>query len=433
LSNLVVVGSQWGDEGKGRVVDLISNEVDIIVRYQGGNNAGHTIVFDDKKIILHHIPSGILRDGKVSIIANGVVVDPKILIEEMEGLRASGYHIGPDNFKLSNRSHVIMPYHRKIDIGREMLKGNTKIGTTGRGIGPVYEDKYARRGIRLADLLEPEHFRNRLDEIINERNLYITKVLESEPLDADEIYEEYLEYGRYLEPYITDTSRLLNKYIADGKSVLFEGAQGTLLDIDFGTYPFVTSSNAGSGGVTVGSGVSPMVIDHIVGVVKAYTTRVGEGPFPSEEYGDLENKLREEGGEFGATTGRSRRCGWLDIVALNYSVMVNGLTSIALTKLDVLSNFKTIKICTGYTYKGKKIDYFPSDLDTLENCEPVYEEFEGWNCDICDITEFNDLPKQAIDYINKVEEYTGVPVWLISVGPSRERIIEKNKLEIKQS
>ena len=433
MSNLVVVGSQWGDEGKGRVVDLISNEVDIIVRYQGGNNAGHTIVFDDKKIILHHIPSGILRDGKVSIIANGVVVDPKILIEEMEGLRASGYHIGPDNFKLSNRSHVIMPYHRKIDIGREMLKGNTKIGTTGRGIGPVYEDKYARRGIRLADLLEPEHFRNRLDEIINERNLYITKVLESEPLDADEIYEEYLEYGRYLEPYITDTSRLLNKYIADGKSVLFEGAQGTLLDIDFGTYPFVTSSNAGSGGVTVGSGVSPMVIDHIVGVVKAYTTRVGEGPFPSEEYGDLENKLREEGGEFGATTGRSRRCGWLDIVALNYSVMVNGLTSIALTKLDVLSNFETIKICTGYTYKGSAIDYFPSDLDTLENCEPVYEEFEGWNCDICDITEFNDLPKQAIDYINKVEEYTGVPVWLISVGPSRERIIEKNKLEIKQS
>lgn len=430
MSNLVVVGSQWGDEGKGRVVDLISNEVDIIVRYQGGNNAGHTIVFDGKKIILHHIPSGILRDGKVSIIANGVVVDPKILIEEMEGLRASGYHVGPDNFKLSNRSHVIMPYHRKIDLGREMLKGNTKIGTTGRGIGPVYEDKYARRGIRLGDLLEPEHFRKRLDEIINERNLYITKVLESEPLDADQIYGEYLEYGKILGPYITDTSRLLNQYIDEGKSVLFEGAQGTLLDIDFGTYPFVTSSNAGSGGVTVGSGVSPMVIDHIVGVVKAYTTRVGEGPFPSEEYGELENKLREDGGEFGATTGRSRRCGWLDILALNYSVMVNGLTSIALTKLDVLSNFETIKICTGYTYKGSKIDSFPSDLETLENCEPVYEEFEGWNCDICEITEFNDLPKQAIDYINKVEEYTGVPVWLISVGPSRERIIEKNRLEI---
>ncbi len=347
----------------------------------------------------------------------------------MEGLRASGYHIGPDNFKLSNRAHVIMPYHRVIDIEREKLKGNTKIGTTGRGIGPVYEDKYARRGIKLADLLEPEHFRKRLDEILNERNLYITKVLESEPLDADEVYKEYIEYGKYLEPYITDSSRLLNSYIDEGKSVLFEGAQGTLLDIDFGTYPYVTSSNAGSGGVTVGSGVSPRVIDHIVGVVKAYTTRVGEGPFPSEEYGDLENRLREEGGEFGATTGRSRRCGWLDMVALNYSVMVNGLTSLALTKLDVLSNFETIKICTGYKYKDKTIDYFPSDLETLENCEPIYETFEGWNCDICDITDFNDLPAQAVNYINKVEEYSGVPVWLISVGPSREKIIEKNKLD----
>jgi len=430
LSNLVVVGSQWGDEGKGRIVDLISNEVDIIVRYQGGNNAGHTIVFDGKKVVLHHIPSGILREGKVSIIANGVVVDPKILIEEMEGLRSSGYHIGPDNFKLSNRAHVIMPYHRKIDLEREKLKGNTKIGTTGRGIGPVYEDKYARRGIKLSDLTKPEHFRKRLGEILNERNIYITKVLESEPLDADEIYEEYLEYGKYLEPYITDSSRLLNQYIGEGKSVLFEGAQGTLLDIDFGTYPFVTSSNAVSGGVTVGSGVSPMIIDHIVGVVKAYTTRVGEGPFPSEEYGDLENKLREEGSEFGATTGRSRRCGWLDIVALNYSVMVNGLTSLALTKLDVLSNFETIKLCTSYKYKGKTIDYFPSDLETLENCEPVYEEVEGWNCDICDVTDFNDLPEQAIKYINKIEEYSGVPVWLISVGPSREKIIEKTKLKI---
>ena len=279
--------------------------------------------------------------------------------------------------------------------------------------------------------MEPEHFRSRLDEILNERNLYITKVLESEPIDTDEVYREYLEYGKYLEPYITDSSRLLNQYIDEGKSVLFEGAQGTLLDIDFGTYPYVTSSNAGSGGVTVGSGVSPMLIDHIVGVVKAYTTRVGEGPFPSEEYGDLENRLREEGGEFGATTGRSRRCGWLDIVALNYSVTVNGLTSLALTKLDVLSGFDTIKLCTGYKYKGKTIDYLPSDLDTLENCEPVYEEFEGWKSDICDITDFDKLPIQAINYINKVEELTGVPVWLISVGPSREKIIEKNELKIK--
>lgn len=430
MSNLVVVGSQWGDEGKGRVVDLISNDVDIIVRYQGGNNAGHTIVFDGKKIVLHHIPSGILRKDKVSIIANGVVVDPKILIEEMEGLRSSGFHIGPDNLKLSNRAHVIMPYHRQIDQEREKLKGNTKIGTTGRGIGPVYEDKYARRGIKLSDLVEPDRFLKRLKEVINERNLYISKVLESEPLDTKKIYEEYIEYGRYLKPYITDTSRLLNQYINEDKSILFEGAQGTLLDIDFGTYPFVTSSNTGSGGVTVGSGVSPKIIDHIIGVVKAYTTRVGEGPFPSEEYGDLENKLREEGSEFGATTGRSRRCGWLDIVALNYSVTINGLTALALTKLDVLSRFDTIKLCTGYKYNGEIIDYFPSDLDALVKCEPVYEIFQGWNCDISNITNFNELPAQAIDYINKIEEYTGVPVWLISVGPSRERIIEKNKLEI---
>jgi adenylosuccinate synthase len=430
LSNLVVVGSQWGDEGKGRVVDFISNNVDIIVRYQGGNNAGHTIVFDGKKIVLHHIPSGILRKDKVSIIANGVVVDPKILIEEMEGLRSSGFHIGPDNLKLSNRAHVIMPYHIQIDQEREKLKGNTRIGTTGRGIGPVYEDKYARRGIKLSDLVEPDRFLKRLKEVINERNLYISKVLESEPLDTKKIYEEYIEYGRYLKPYIADTSRLLNQYINEDKSILFEGAQGTLLDIDFGTYPFVTSSNTGSGGVTVGSGVSPRIIDHIIGVVKAYTTRVGEGPFPSEEYGDLENKLREEGSEFGATTGRSRRCGWLDIVALNYSVTINGLTALALTKLDVLSRFDTIKLCTGYKYNGEIIDYFPSDLDALVNCEPVYEIFQGWNCDISNITNFNELPAQAIDYINKIEEYTGVSVWLISVGPSRERIIEKNKLEI---
>lgn len=430
MSNLVVVGSQWGDEGKGRVVDLISNDVDIIVRYQGGNNAGHTIVFDGKKIVLHHIPSGILREDKVSVIANGVVIDPKILIEEMEGLRSSGYHIGPDNFKLSNRAHVIMPYHRQIDQEREKLKGNTKIGTTGRGIGPVYEDKYARRGIKLSDLVEPDRFLKRLKEVIIERNLYITKVLESEPLDTEKIYEEYVEYGRYLMPYITDTSRLLNQYINEDKSILFEGAQGTLLDIDFGTYPFVTSSNTGSGGVTVGSGVSPKIIDHIIGVVKAYTTRVGEGPFPSEEYGDLENKLREEGSEFGATTGRSRRCGWLDIVALNYSVTINGLTALALTKLDVLSRFNTIKLCTGYKYNGEIIDYFPSDLDTLVNCEPVYETVQGWNSDISNITDFKELPTQTIDYINKIEEYTGVPVWLISVGPSREKFIEKYKLEI---
>ena len=428
MSNLVVIGSQWGDEGKGRVVDLIAGKTDVVVRFQGGNNAGHTIVFDDSKIILHHIPSGILRENKVSIIGNGVVIDPKILIDEIEGLKKSGFDVGPENLKLSSRTHVIMPYHKVIDKEREKLKGNSKIGTTGRGIGPVYEDKYARRGIKLSDITDPEMFSKRLKEVFPERNLYLTKVLEAQPLDFEQIYAEYKEYGKYLEPYMVETSRLLNDYISENKSILFEGAQGTLLDIDFGTYPYVTSSNAGSGGVSVGSGVSPRIIDHIVGVVKAYTTRVGEGPFPSEEQGEIENRLREEGGEFGATTGRSRRCGWLDIVALKYSVIVNGITSFALTKLDVLSGFDKIKVCTGYKFQGDTIDYFPSSLEILKGCEPVYEEFEGWDTDIRNIKDFGNLPSQAVKFINYIEKYTGVPVWLISVGPSREEIIEKEKL-----
>ena len=428
MPNLVVVGSQWGDEGKGRVVDLIASETDVVVRYQGGNNAGHTIVFDDSKIILHHIPSGILRDNKVSIIGNGVVIDPKILIEEIEGLKSSGFHVGPENLKLSNRAHVIMPYHKEIDKEREKLKGNSKIGTTGRGIGPVYEDKFARRGIKLSDITDPDLLSKRLKDVLTERNLYLTRVLEVEPADFEAVHNEYTEYGKYLKPYITDTSQLLNTFISKNKSILFEGAQGTLLDIDFGTYPYVTSSNAGSGGVTVGSGVSPKVIDHIVGVVKAYTTRVGEGPFPSEEQGEIENRLRDEGAEFGATTGRSRRCGWLDMFALKYSVIINGITSFALTKLDVLSGFDKIKICTGYKFKGELIDTFPSSLDVLSNCEPVYEEFEGWKADLRNIKKFSDLPEQAVRYIDVIEEYTGVPVWLISVGPSRDEIIEKEKL-----
>ncbi|MGI9554190.1 MAG: adenylosuccinate synthetase, partial [Thermodesulfobacteriota bacterium] len=289
-------------------------------------------------------------------------------------------------------------------------------------------DKYARRGIKLSDIIDPGQLSNRLKEVLTERNLYLTRVLETDPVDFEKVLNEYIEYGNYLKPYITDTSQLLNSYISDNKSILFEGAQGTLLDIDFGTYPFVTSSNAGSGGVTVGSGVSPKVIDHIIGVVKAYTTRVGEGPFPTEEQGEIENRLREEGAEFGATTGRSRRCGWLDIVALKYSVIINGLTSFALTKLDVLSGFDTIKVCTGYKFNGETIDYFPSSLEVLNNCVPVYEEFEGWNTDLRNIKNFGDLPDQAVNFINKIESYTGVPVWLISVGPSREEIIEKEKL-----
>lgn len=428
MPNLVVLGSQWGDEGKGRIVDLIADRADVVVRYQGGNNAGHTIIIDGSKIVLHHIPSGILRENKVSIIGNGAVVDPKILIDEIDGLKSSGFNVSPENFRISDRVHVIMPYHKEIDRRREELKGSSKIGTTGMGIGPVYEDKYARRGIKLSDITSPGFFAKRLKASLEERNLYLTRVLGSESVNFEKVHKTYSEYGKYLKPYITDTSALLSNYISENRSILFEGAQGALLDVDFGTYPYVTSSSVGSGGVASGSGVSPRVIDHVVGVVKAYTTRVGEGPFPTQEQGETEDRLRKDGAEFGATTGRARRCGWLDIVALRYSVMVNGITSFALTKMDVLSGLDRIRVCTGYILHGKQIDYFPSCFDELCGCEPVYEEVEGWKTNLRSVKNLHDLPKQAVDYINLIEKYTGVPVWLVSVGPSREEIIEKERL-----
>ncbi len=428
MPNLVVLGSQWGDEGKGRVVDLIADKADVIVRYQGGNNAGHTIIVDGRKVVLHHIPSGILRKNKVSVIGNGAVVDPGVLIEEIEGLRASGFDVSPENLRLSDRAHVIMPYHKEIDKRREQLKGGSKIGTTGRGIGPVYEDKYARRGIKLFDITCPDLLARRLKEVTGERNLYLTRVLNSDPVDLEAVHKTYSEYGKYLRPYVTDTSVLLSRHVSEGRSILFEGAQGALLDIDFGTYPYVTSSSVGPGGVASGSGVSPRVIDHVVGVVKAYTTRVGEGPFPSQEQGEVEDKLRTDGAEFGATTGRARRCGWLDMVALKYSIMVNGITSFALTKMDVLSGFDRLKVCTGYRLCGQVIDYFPSCFDELCRCTPVYEEIEGWKEDIQGVKTLSGLPPQAVSYINLIEKCTGVPVWLVSVGPSREQIIEKEKL-----
>ncbi|NIP29057.1 MAG: adenylosuccinate synthase [Candidatus Dadabacteria bacterium] len=428
MPNVVVVGTQWGDEGKGRIVDLIAEKVDIVVRYQGGNNAGHTIVTDGKSIVLHHLPSGIIREGKLSLIGNGVVVDPKIFLEEVSALQKAGYSVGPSNLKISDKVHVIMPYHKKIDISREKLLGNKKIGTTGRGIGPVYEDKYARRGIKISDIIEPDSLYNRLKAVLNERNLYLTKVLESDALEFDEIYNEYIEYGKILKPFVCDVSKLLYESIGSNKDILFEGAQGTLLDVDFGTYPYVTSSNAGSGGVFVGTGINPKSIDYIVGVTKAYTTRVGEGPFPTEESGDLEERLRVEGGEYGATTGRSRRCGWLDIVALNYSARINGISAFALTKLDVLSGFKTIKICTSYKYNGNILNEFPSNIDILSKCVPVFEELEGWEEDLSNFKSIKQLPSNAIKFINRIEQLTNIPTWLVSVGPSREMYFEINNL-----
>lgn len=427
MPNFVVVGTQWGDEGKGRIIDLIAEKADVVARYQGGGNAGHTIVLDGKKIVLHHVPSGILRDKTISVIGNGVVVDPKVLVEEIEGLRAEGYSVEPENFKISDRAHVVMPYHKRIDLHREKSRGSKKIGTTGRGIGPVYEDKVARRGIRFSHLIEPRSFRDRLEQVLEERNLYLSKVLGAETFDLDEVYNEYLGYAEVLKPYVCDTTLVLNNLISKNSNILFEGAQGSLLDLDFGTYPYVTSSNAGAGGASVGTGVSPSKIDVVMGVSKAYMTRVGEGPFPTEDKTELGEKLQTQGKEFGATTGRPRRCGWFDAVALKYSELINGLTGLAITKLDILSGFETLKICTGYKYGDSVINDFPSSLEVLNSCEPIYEEVPGWEEDISNVTEVEQLPSKARAYLKIIEDITGVPIWIVSVGPSREKVIILNK------
>jgi adenylosuccinate synthase len=428
MPNVVVIGAQWGDEGKGRIVDLISEKVDIIARYQGGNNAGHTIVIGEEKIILHHLPSGILRDDKISVIGNGVVLDPKVLLQEIKELIAAGYRADETNLKISERAHVIMPYHRAIDLARESMNGKAQIGTTGRGIGPVYEDEAARRGIKFADLIDPDSLHLRLKEVLDERNSYLTKVLGGEPLNFEEIFEEYSEYGKELKKFSCDVSTLLNDSISNGENILFEGAQGALLDIDFGTYPYVTSSSSGSGGASTGTGVSPTIIDTVLGIAKAYATRVGEGPFPTEISGDLEEELRQAGGEFGATTGRSRRCGWFDAFALKYAAQINGISWIALTKLDVLSGFEKLKICVGYKYKGKELTSFPSTNHVLKDVEPIYEEMVGWTEDISNAKDISELPEQARNYLTKLEELTGVPIYTVSLGPSREKIIFLHEL-----
>ena len=428
MPNIVVIGAQWGDEGKGRIVDLISEKVDIIVRYQGGNNAGHTIVIGDEKVILHHLPSGILRQDKLSVIGNGVVVDPKVLLQEINELNSAGYSADEKNLKISDRAHVIMPYHREIDLARESMNGKARIGTTGRGIGPVYEDKAARRGIKFADLLDPDSLSARFKEVFEERNAYLTKVLGGNPLYFEEILEEYAEYGRELKRFSCDVSTLLNESISKGQNILFEGAQGALLDIDFGTYPYVTSSSAGSGGASTGSGVGPTKIDTVLGIAKAYTTRVGEGPFPTEISGELGEKLRQAGGEFGATTGRSRRCGWFDAFALKYAAQTNGISWLALTKLDVLSGFEKIHICVGYRYKGEQLSSFPSNNQVLKDIEPIYEEMDGWKEDISEAKDISEFPIQARKYLEKLEETTGVPIYTVSLGPSREKIIFLNEI-----
>lgn len=420
--NIIVVGAQWGDEGKGKLIDILSQDADITVRYQGGNNAGHTVVVGDKEYIFHLIPSAILHKWKICVIGNGVVVDPKALLEEIDGLNKRGVDISPRRLKISAWCHVVMPYHRILDGLREAKRKN-RIGTTGRGIGPCYSDKVTRCGIRAVDLLNREIFKSKLEDNLREKNEIFRKVFGRNQFPFKDIYEEYLRYGKQLAPYIEDTALFLNKAIDQGKSILFEGAQGTFLDIDFGTYPFVTSSNSIVGGVCTGSGVAPTKIDKSIACVKAYTTRVGEGPFPTEFKSHLKDEIRIKGNEFGATTGRPRRCGWFDSVLVRYSVMINGIAELAIMKLDVLDDLDKIKICTAYQYQGKRYTDFPLDFDVLCRVKPVYEELEGWKTSTEGTCRYQDLPLNAQKYIRRLEQLLKVGVKYISTGTKRDEII----------
>jgi len=423
MANVVVVGAQWGDEGKGKVVDIYTEHADDIVRYQGGNNAGHTLVVGNEKVVLHLIPSGILHEGKRCIIGNGVVLDPEVFIKEITKLKSSGRIKDDSCLLLSESLHIIMPYHKRIDIAREAKSGDKKIGTTGRGIGPCYEDKIGRRGIRLMDLLNEEVFARKLKEFLVEKNFLLEQLLGEAPCVYEEILAEYRGYAEVLNKYVADTSLLLGNDIKGGKKVLFEGAQGTLLDVDHGTYPYVTSSSTCAGGACTGSGASPRDIHEIIGISKAYVTRVGSGPFPTELLDETGEQLRQTGGEFGATTGRPRRCGWFDAMVVRYAVRVNGLTGIALTKLDVLSDFDTVKVCTGYLYEGKMLESLPAALEVFENCQPVYEELSGWKTDITAVKSFEELPENARAYVHRLQELAGCQIVMVSVGPRRDQTI----------
>ncbi len=420
--NIVVVGAQWGDEGKGKLIDILSQDADITVRYQGGNNAGHTVVVDQEEYIFHLVPSAILHKDKTCVIANGTVIDPKALLGEIENLKSKRIPMTPGRFKISALAHVVMPYHRILDSLRES-KRKHKIGTTGRGIGPCYSDKVTRCGIRMIDLLNPRVLQAKLEDNLAEKNEIFTKVFHAKGFSFEEIYREYLGYGRRLRSYICDTALFLNEAIDKKRSLLFEGAQGTFLDIDFGTYPFVTSSNSIGGGVCTGSGVAPTKIDKAIAVVKAYTTRVGEGPFPTEFSTPLKEEIRNKGREFGATTGRPRRCGWFDSVLVRYSVIINGISELAIMKLDVLDDLKKIKIATAYRYRGQTYKDFPLDFEILSKAQPVYEELDGWRTPISGIRDFKKLPLKARRYIKRLQEILEVRIKYISIGSKREEMI----------
>jgi adenylosuccinate synthase len=422
MSVKVIVGAQWGDEGKGKIVDLLSKDADIVARYQGGANAGHTIEFDDKHYVLHLIPSGILNDGVKCVIGNGVVIDPVALMEEINMLKSHDIEVEGRLF-ISHKAHLIMPYHKRIDQARESASTDKAIGTTGRGIGPAYIDKAKRVGIRIVDLLNKENFQEKLRYNLEENNEILSKIYNSEELDTDKVVDEFLKFDDLIDPYVKDTTTLLNNAIQNGENILVEGAQGALLDLDHGTYPYVTSSNPTSGGACTGLGIPPTSVDSVIGIVKAYTTRVGNGPFPTELNDDIGLKLAKIGNEFGATTGRPRRCGWLDLVALRYSVMVNGIDTIALTKMDVLDTFEDIKVCTEYKLDGKTLKTYPSITSDLNRLEPVYETLSGWNSSLEGITDFGSLPKEAKDYISYIEDFVGAEVKFVSTSPKRRDTI----------
>ncbi len=419
MTSVVVVGTQWGDEGKGKITDFLSQDAEVIARYQGGDNAGHTIVIDGKKFKLHLIPSGIFFPEKISVIGNGVVINPKSLVTELDYLHQEG--VKTDSLRISDRAHVILPYHIKLDQLQEAAKGDNKIGTTNKGIGPAYMDKAARVGIRIADLLDKDIFAQRLKANLAEKNRLFEKMYECQPLVFDEIFEEYYQYGQTIKDYVTDTSVILNDALDAGKRVLFEGAQGVMLDIDQGTYPFVTSSNPVAGGVTIGSGVGPSKINKVVGVCKAYTSRVGDGPFPTELNDETGNRIREVGHEYGTTTGRPRRVGWFDSVVMRHSRRVSGITNLSLNSIDVLSGLPTVKICVAYDLDGKRIDHYPASLEQLKRCQPIYEELPGWEEDITGCRSLDELPEAARNYVRRVGELVGVRISTFSVGPDRDQ------------
>ena len=421
MSSIVIMGSQWGDEGKGKMTDWLAQKADMIVRYQGGNNAGHTIAFNGKTYKLQLIPSGIFEPQKINVIGNGVVVNPKALLSELQMLKDAG--VTPSNLKISSRAHLILPYHIQLDIAQEKQRGDQKVGTTHNGIGPAYMDKAARIGIRMCDLLEKDTFAAKLKENLVQKNALFEKIYDEEPFDFDSLFNEYYEYGQQLKAYVTDTSVLVNEAISAGKNVLFEGAQGIMLDLDHGTYPYVTSSNPVVGGALAGAGVGPQSLTKMVGVCKAYSTRVGEGPFPTELTNETGDWIREKAHEYGTVTGRPRRIGWFDAVAMRHAKRVSGMNCLSLNLLDIFTGLKKVKICTAYMLDGKQIDYYPASLKELERCEPVYEKFDGWTEDISTVTEYDQLPANAKKYLKRIEELTGLQLMTISVGPSREQTI----------